>query len=304
MLSEFLKTSDSGINSSWQYAMPGVSICRFQLNPAENKFPIDIPLKLESMHFEALFCQGGALMLRPQDSLVSVEGRDILLLSDCSEFRSVQIASALSGILVSVDGNNASQSLDALTKLLGRMRLSTGDLKRKMDRHHGYARFAATAWTQSVFSALEVMGTEDQGMYSALKTLELLFLFCADSPLLTAENENPVFGGYLSRTVTDMRVYMESHLDEKLTIEAMSRSFNISPTAFKSCFRSLYGQPVHRWLQNQRMRRASELLRNTPLGVLQVAQAVGYEGLSQFNLVFKRKFGVTPSQYKKMSDPV
>ena len=31
MLSEFLKTSDSGITASWQYAMPGVSICRFQL---------------------------------------------------------------------------------------------------------------------------------------------------------------------------------------------------------------------------------------------------------------------------------
>ena len=32
------------------------------------------------------------------------------------------------------------------------------------------------------------------------------------------------------------------------------------------------------------------------------AQAVGYEGMSQFNAVFKREYGMTPGQYRKMSE--
>jgi len=36
--------------------------------------------------------------------------------------------------------------------------------------------------------------------------------------------------------------------------------------------------------------------------IQQIAQAVGYEGMSQFNAAFKREYGMTPGQYRKMSE--
>ena len=62
------------------------------------------------------------------------------------------------------------------------------------------------------------------------------------------------------------------------------------------------GCPFHKWLLQQRMAKAVELLRHSSMSILEVAQSVGYEGVSQFNVVFKRIYGVTPSRYRKMSD--
>lgn len=56
---------------------------------------------------------------------------------------------------------------------------------------------------------------------------------------------------------------METHLGEKQTITALSRRFSLSPTSLKTGFRRMYGQPIHRWLMEQRMKRACDLLCST-----------------------------------------
>lgn len=44
------------------------------------------------------------------------------------------------------------------------------------------------------------------------------------------------------------------------------------------------------------------LLCTTRMPIQQIAQAVGYEGMSQFNAAFKRAYGMTPGQYRKISE--
>ena len=303
MLLEFLQTADPSITAEWRRVMPGVRVCRFRMSQPASGLPLTIPVQLEPGHYEALFCRSGALMLRRrQGSLLTTGGRDILLLSDCSSIRTAQIAAPLDGVLVSVTGRDVSPNQDYLFNLLGEMRHYFSRLGARMAEREGCALLQAAPWSRTVFAALDSLSTEEQGMYCVLKTIELLYLLCTGSPMLEEESDAPSPDSYLTRTVTDMRAYMESRLDEKLTIESMSHRFHISPTAFKSCFRRLYGQPVHRWLQSRRMKRAAELLQTSPMTVLQIAQAVGYDGGSQFNVAFKREFGVTPRQYKKMSE--
>ena len=51
------------------------------------------------------------------------------------------------------------------------------------------------------------------------------------------------------------------------------------------------------------LRRAAELLRDSSLSVLGVAQSVGYGSASQFSAAFHRQYGMTPAMYRKMSGP-
>ena len=95
---------------------------------------------------------------------------------------------------------------------------------------------------------------------------------------------------------------MEEHLDEPLTIPALSRLACLSATTFKEGFRRLYGLPVHTWLRQRRIERAAELLRGSSLSVLGVAQSVGYGSASQFSAAFRRQYGMTPAMYRKMSE--
>ena len=99
-----------------------------------------------------------------------------------------------------------------------------------------------------------------------------------------------------------IRDYMEEHIDQKLTIPALSRRFCLAPTSLKTGFRRQSGQPVHPWPRCRRLERAAELLRSSELGVLEVAQAVGYNSASQFGAAFQRQYGVTPGQYRKMAE--
>ena len=103
----------------------------------------------------------------------------------------------------------------------------------------------------------------------------------------------------IARSLAETCRYMEAHLDEPLTIPALSRRACLSATTFKEAFRRLYGLPVHTWLRQRRMERAAELLNTSGLNLEGVAKAVGYSSVSQFAAAFRQQYGVTPGQYRK-----
>ena len=305
MLAEFFGDCRHLACCEWYDVMDGVRACVFRMDPSGNKCPVEIPIQMEPEHHEALFFSSGAMMLRrEQGALITAGSRDILMISNVDSIRSVQVAAPLEGVLVCVNTRNAVYSETTLCHLLGDLKLSHTQIRQQMGERKGCAVIKSTSWVHSVFSAMESLSSQEKGSYCVLKSVELLYLICTNSSTLEEENGLASPDSYLTRTVTEMKAYMENRLDEKLTIETMSRKFHISPTAFKSCFRRLYGQPVHHWLQSRRMKRAAELLHTTPMTVLQIAQSVGYDGGSQFNVAFKREFGMTPRQYKKMSESI
>ena len=302
MLTEFLEQEHPAVDAVWYPVMPGVRACRFSVQLTECT-DLALPVTLAPMHYEALFCFRGSLTVdRKEEGPMTISPQELFLLSDVRSVEAIRPELPLSGVLVEADALQARESLVTLCRLLGNPALSTDHVRQLMEDRGGCALLRSTPWSRHVFSALDALPPEEQARYCVLKTLDLLYLLCIRSPLLTGGSELTRTDTYLARTVAEMRTYMETHLEDKLTIDDLSRRFHISPTAFKTNFRRLYGQPVHQWLQAQRMRRAAELLCTSPATILQVAQSVGYEGVSQFNVAFKRQFAMTPMQYRKKSD--
>ena len=295
MLAECLRAKQAGL---WTGGMPGVQACCFALDG-----PVQLTPALEPRCFEALFCRCGCLRLdRGQNRPRTVGEREILLLSDVSSLSGAWVAGRLEGVLVAVDANAAGDSLRALCALIG-VTIDTGQIRQRMARWSGCAVLPAGAWSRAVFDGLDGLPQAEQGRYGVLKTVELLYLLCSrNNRLLPAAG--PPEGDGMLRTIAGVRAYMEAHLGDRMTIAGLSRRFCLSQTALKTGFRHAYGMPLHRWLLTQRMRRAGELLR-APAGrrdMLRIAQAVGYDGVSQFYLAFKRYYGVTPGQYAKMPE--
>ena len=142
------------------------------------------------------------------------------------------------------------------------------------------------------------------GNYIELKLMELVYLIHHDNNVLASKTSENYSDGYLIQTITQIKQYMESHLDEKHTINSLASMFHMAPTTLKIAFRSVYGKPIHSWLQSQRMTVAAHLLHSSDISILEVAQQVGFEGVSQFNVIFKRYYGTTPGQFRKMSNTV
>ncbi len=62
-----------------------------------------------------------------------------------------------------------------------------------------------------------------------------------------------------------------------------------------------YGRPLHQYLLEHRVRRAAELLSESGLSIVEIASAVGYNSASQFGVAFKRRYQLTPSQFRRMA---
>lgn len=84
--------------------------------------------------------------------------------------------------------------------------------------------------------------------------------------------------------------------------EVASRAAFISPGHLSRLFRQRYGVGFQRHVQNLRLDKAAELLRETGLPVAAVARRVGYNDTSRFGQHFKRRHGLSPNQYRKKEE--
>lgn len=292
MLAEFL--SEQG---EWTQVMPGARACLFSLR--ERTF--SLPLRLEPLHFEVLFCLAGGITLTRRDGTVLRFGtRQVLLLTDISDLTDAKVETGLKGVLVAVDARGARESLKTICNLLGGLALNTDQVRRWMVSRGGCAVEGPTDWSRAAFANLGCLPQSERARWCVWKSVELLYLLCnpkeQEDATLALERET-------ARRLAEIRRYMEEHLDEPLTIPFLSRRACLSTTTFKEGFRRLYGLPVHTWLRQRRMERAAELLRDSSLSVLGVAQSVGYGSASQFSAAFHRQYGMTPAMYRKMSGP-
>ena len=289
MLAEFW--ADQG---DWAQVMPGARAYLFSLEEG----PLSLPLRLEPLHFEALFCLAGSMTLTRRDgSTLTAGARQVLLLTDLSGVTGASVDTPLEGVLVAVDARNARESLQTICTLLGGLTLDTGRVRRWMAGRGGCAVEGPTHWSRAAFADLDRLPRSEQARWCVWKSVELLYLLSA--PEKAETDTAPALEREVARALADTRRYMEEHLDEPLTIPALSRRACLSATTFKEGFRRLYGLPVHAWLRQRRMERAAELLRSSSLSVLGVAQSVGYGSASQFTAAFRRQYGVTPAQYRK-----
>ena len=291
MLAEFL--ADRG---DWTPVMPGARACLFSLD----KWSFPLPLQLERLHFETLFCMRGAVTLTRQDgSLLTAGAQQVLILTDLTDLAGVSVDPPLEGVLVAVDARGARESLESICHLLGGLTLDTGRVRRWMASQGGCAVVGPTPWSQAAFADLVRLPQTERARWCVWKSVEMLYLLSAQEEPEIEALPDSMPDRNMARTLAQTRRYMEEHLDEALTIPVLSRRACLSATTFKEGFRQLYGLPVHAWLRKRRMERAAELLHTPGSSLEGVAKAVGYSSVSQFAAAFRRQYGVTPGRYRK-----
>ena len=289
MFAEFL------INETWQTVMPGVSACILE----GGKKTGPLPMKMEYAHAEVFFCLGGSMTIqRPGGPETTVEQKEILLLSNQINLLQAEVTAPLEGIFLKVDQQRNAETFRELCRSFGDLKLTMRQAGEQLQAGGGFRVVPVSPWTRGFFYALRKLSSEEQARYCMIKTFELLYLMCnqeTESTVCQCEH-----GGMMS-VAAGMKSYMEAHMDEKLTITEISHRFHLSRTACKSAFRACYGQPIHSWLLDRRMEKAAELLEKTKMPILQVAQSVGYTGVSQFNVAFRQRYGKSPREFRKMS---
>ncbi|WCT14321.1 helix-turn-helix domain-containing protein [Mucilaginibacter jinjuensis] len=90
------------------------------------------------------------------------------------------------------------------------------------------------------------------------------------------------------------RIVSDNYL-KKLPLQQLAYMSGRSLSSFRRDFLKIYELQPARWIQNQRLEKARELLRNTPIPVGDIYQEVGFESFGHFSRAYKHYFGHTPS---------
>ena len=91
--------------------------------------------------------------------------------------------------------------------------------------------------------------------------------------------------------------YIRNHLSEQVTLGEMAQRLAMSKSAFCQNFRKVTGETFHQYLNRERVEAAAELLRSGK-PAFKAAMDVGYGDFSTFYRNFKKRFGLSPSEYR------
>jgi AraC family transcriptional regulator len=101
--------------------------------------------------------------------------------------------------------------------------------------------------------------------------------------------------GYKLRQVFE---YIDTHLENNLTLAELAGVACISLTYFAGLFKQSMGITPHQYVMRCRVKKAKVLLQQGELTLVEVCQQVGFQNQSHFTRVFKRYAGVTPKVYR------
>src|SRR5436189_5168788 len=94
------------------------------------------------------------------------------------------------------------------------------------------------------------------------------------------------------------RKFIEEHSHEELSLTTVAKAVNMNPNHFSENFKQVTGINFVEYVARIRFTTACDLLQNPTLRVSEIAFAVGFQSLSQFNRVFKRFSGKSPTEYR------
>jgi len=94
--------------------------------------------------------------------------------------------------------------------------------------------------------------------------------------------------------------HMEAHLAEPFDLDCLAALCGMSRFHFSRSFHATTAQTPSGWFMQHRVQKASEMLRNTSLSIIEIALETGYESPSHFAQVFRRVTGLSPRDYRKM----
>lgn len=130
-----------------------------------------------------------------------------------------------------------------------------------------------------------------------LKVQELLLYL---SWLKPNPKELTQYGSQQTERIKEIHQQLTEHLDQRFTIEALSKQYLINPSTLKEVFKGVYGLPIATYMKEYRVRQAMKLLRETNATVGDIAAQVGYETQGKFTKAFKDVAQLLPTEYRKM----
>lgn len=167
------------------------------------------------------------------------------------------------------------------------------------DKHRDVGRL--TVATESEYNEIDqLFGQIEDAINSgrtlaeelAMSMLEQLLIRCTE---LDPTNEQRL----LDPRILEACHYISQNLKEPLKTEDIAAHVCLSVSRLTHLFTEQVGMSLSRWREDQRISLAKQLLQTTGMPIYNVARMVGYDDQLYFSKVFRRRTGVSPTQFRE-----
>jgi LacI family transcriptional regulator len=92
--------------------------------------------------------------------------------------------------------------------------------------------------------------------------------------------------------------FIRTHACDGINVADVLRQVSMSRRVFENEFKRLFGRMPHEEIVRTRIQRVKELLTQTDLPLYTVAERTGFKHVEYMSVVFKKKVGVPPSEFR------
>jgi two-component system, response regulator YesN len=98
--------------------------------------------------------------------------------------------------------------------------------------------------------------------------------------------------------------YIRTHFHEELSLEKVASVVFLNAVYFSQLFKQKTGQGFKEYIILLRLERAKQLLQDPRMKLTDIAERIGYQDMRHFTQVFRKKFAMTPTEYRQQMDHI
>ncbi|MDR0693796.1 MAG: AraC family transcriptional regulator [Prevotellaceae bacterium] len=152
-----------------------------------------------------------------------------------------------------------------------------------------------------VFRLLDTLSNK-QGFYAVLDFLTILYelsLFCEKARILSSSSFAKIGVKSDSRRVQKVQEYINAHYKEEIRLNELSGLINMTPVAFSRFFKLRTGERLTDYIIDIRLGHATRLLVDSTMSISEICYACGFNNISNFNRIFKKRKSCAPKDFRE-----
>ena len=237
--------------------------------------------------FETGFSLRDQVLLKPGDMAISCYDG---LHGSCSESRFP--LGYYEGICLEVTPGRAKRWIQRFAPAFS---VDFGELKQNLLGKRWYMYGPSGPRCEHVFRELYESAAYSDLAFLRLKVLELLMLL---TRIPRSGGEDAYCSAKQAELVRHLRDHLLTEREGYVSLAQLAAEHEISVSHLQKLFKQIYGVPIYHYIKEYRLEQAAVELVRTQRSVTQIAQSAGYDNASKFAENFKKRYGITPSQYR------
>ena len=151
------------------------------------------------------------------------------------------------------------------------------------------------------YDRLNELENMEPGFYSVMKFIELMYelSLTSDYRLLSTSAFAHTTMTTDSRRVQKVKDYIDANFKDDIRLQELADLANMTPTAFSRFFKWRTGKSISEYIIDVRLGHAARMLADSTMAVVEICYRCGFNNISNFNRIFKRKKGLTPTEFRE-----